>query len=117
MNQATAFLKRHSLVLGIALMFLLTWPLDLVNTGIVKATAHFEAEVVGENIAAMVKLGTPVRKYDGKVFCFIQTGSEKATYAMFNYVQPPDPKEPTRSMHWFKLAYNKLYWASARGLL
>ena len=92
---------------------------DTTNIPISKAgsTAHFEAEVVGENIAAMVKLGTPVRKYDGKVFCFIQTGSEKATYAMFNYVQPPDPKEPTRSMHWFKLAYNKLYWASARGLL
>jgi sulfide:quinone oxidoreductase len=92
---------------------------DTTNIPISKAgsTAHFEAEVVGENIAAMVKLGTPVRKYDGKVFCFIQTGSEKATYAMFNYVQPPDPREPTRSMHWFKLAYNKLYWASARGLL
>jgi sulfide:quinone oxidoreductase len=92
---------------------------DTTNIPISKAgsTAHFEAEVIGENIAAMVKLGTPVRKYDGKVFCFIQTGSEKATYAMFNYLQPPDPKEPTRALHWFKLAYNKLYWASARGLL
>lgn len=92
---------------------------DTTNIPISKAgsTAHFEAEVVGENIAAMVKVGMPVRKYDGKVFCFIQAGSEKATYAMFNYVQPPDPKPPTRALHWFKLAYNKLYWASARGLL
>lgn len=92
---------------------------DTTNLPISKAgsTAHFEAEVVGENIAAMVKLGSPVRRYDGKVFCFIQAGSEKATYAMFNYNQPPDPREPTRALHWFKLAYNKLYWVSARGLL
>jgi sulfide:quinone oxidoreductase len=92
---------------------------DTTNLPISKAgsTAHFEAEVVGENIAAMVKLGAPVRRYDGKVFCFIQAGSDKATYAMFNYNQPPDPRPPTRSIHWFKLAYNKLYWVSARGLL
>jgi sulfide:quinone oxidoreductase len=92
---------------------------DTTNLPISKAgsTAHFEAEVLGENIAAMVKLGAPVRRYDGKVFCFIQAGSDKATYAMFNYNQPPDPREPTRAMHWFKLAYNKLYWVSARGLL
>lgn len=92
---------------------------DTTNLPISKAgsTAHFEAEVLGENIAALVKLGAPVRRYDGKVFCFIQAGSSKATYAMFNYSQPPDPREPTRAMHWFKLAYNKLYWVSARGLL
>jgi len=41
MNQTTAFLKRHSLVLGIELMFLLTWPLDLVNTGIVQVELPF----------------------------------------------------------------------------
>ncbi len=92
---------------------------DTTNLPISKAgsTTHFEAEVLGENIAALVKFGAPVRKYDGKVFCFIQAGSEKATYAMFNYTRPPDPKPPTRTMHWFKLAYNKLYWLSARGLL
>ena len=92
---------------------------DTTNLPISKAgsTAHFEAEVLGENLAALVKFGAPVRKYDGKVYCFIQAGSEKATYAMFNYTRPPDPRPPTRAMHWFKLAYNKLYWLSARGLL
>jgi len=92
---------------------------DTTNIPISKAgsTAHFEAEVLGENIASIVKLGSEVRRYDGKVFCFIQAGSEKATYAMFNYNQPPDPRAPTRALHWFKLAYNKLYWVSARGLL
>jgi len=94
---------------------------DTTNIPISKAgsTAHFEAETLGENIAAMVKMGmnTPVREYDGKVFCFIEAGLDRATYAMFNYQNPPDPKAPTRAMHWFKAAYNKLYWASARGLL
>jgi sulfide:quinone oxidoreductase len=92
---------------------------DTTNLPISKAgsTAHFEAEVVGENIAAMVKLGVPVRDYDGKVFCFIEAGKDRATYAMFDYQNPPQPKPPTKAVHWFKLAYNKLYWASARGLL
>ena len=92
---------------------------DTTNIPISKAgsTAHFEAEALGENIAAMVKLGTPVREYDGKVFCFIEAGKDRATYAMFDYQNPPQPKEPTRAVHWFKMAYNKLYWVSARGLL
>ncbi len=92
---------------------------DTTNLPISKAgsTAHFEAEALAENLAAIVKIGSPVRDYDGKVFCFIEAGKDKATYAMFNYTTPPDPKPPTKSIHWFKMAYNQLYWASARGLL
>ena len=92
---------------------------DTTNIPISKAgsTAHYQAETLGENIAAIVKLGGPVREHDGKVFCFIECGKDRATYAMFNYTNPPDPKPPTRSVHWFKMAYNKLYWTSARGLL
>ena len=92
---------------------------DTTNLPISKAgsTAHFEAEALAENIASMVTIGTATRDYDGKVFCFIEAGEGKATYAMFNYQNPPDPKEPTAGIHWFKTAYNKMYWASARGLL
>jgi sulfide:quinone oxidoreductase len=92
---------------------------DTTNLPISKAgsTAHFEAEALGENIAAMVKLGAPVRDYDGKVFCFIEAGKDRATYAMFDYLNPPQPRPPTKVVHWFKLAYNKMYWATARGLL
>ena len=92
---------------------------DTTNLPISKAgsTAHFEAEALGENIAAIVKLGAPVRDYDGKVFCFIEAGKDRATYAMFDYLNPPDPKAPSKAIHWFKMAYNKLYWTSARGLL
>ena len=92
---------------------------DTTNLPISKAgsTAHFEAEALAENIASTIKIGSPVRDYDGKVFCFIEAGEGKATYAMFNYQNPPDPKAPTKGIHWFKTAYNKMYWASARGLL
>ncbi len=92
---------------------------DTTNLPISKAgsTAHFEAEALAENIAATIKIGQPVRDYDGKVFCFIEAGEGRATYAMFNYQNPPDPKAPTKGIHWFKTAYNKMYWASARGLL
>ncbi|MEJ2509245.1 MAG: FAD/NAD(P)-binding oxidoreductase [Gammaproteobacteria bacterium] len=92
---------------------------DTTNLPISKAgsTAHFEAEAIAENIASIVKIGVPVRDYDGKVFCFIEAGKDRATYAMFNYQNPPDPKPPTKAVHWFKMAYNQLYWASARGLL
>jgi sulfide:quinone oxidoreductase len=92
---------------------------DTTNIPISKAgsTAHFEAEVVADNIASIVKMGTPVREYDGKVFCFIETGKDTATYAMFNYNNPPNPQAPTKAVHWFKTAYNKMYWAAARGIL
>jgi len=34
MNKSTEFLKRHALLIGIVLMFLLTWPIDLSNSGV-----------------------------------------------------------------------------------
>ena len=57
------------------------------------------------------------RDYDGKVFCFVETGMSTGTYVWFNYTTPPNPTAPTQMIHWFKLAYNRLYWLSARGLL
>jgi len=91
-----------------------TTNLPVSKTG---SAAHFEAEVIAENIASIVKIGTPVTEYDGKVYCFIEAGHDKATYAMFNYQNPPDLQSPNKSMHWFKMSYNKMYWTSVRGLL
>ena len=91
-----------------------TTNLPVSKTG---SAAHFEAEVAAENIASIVKIGTPVRDYDGKVYCFIEAGHDRATYAMFDYLNPPDLKSPTKPMHWFKMAYNQMYWTSVRGLL
>ncbi|MBM4181339.1 MAG: NAD(P)/FAD-dependent oxidoreductase [Betaproteobacteria bacterium] len=91
-----------------------TTNLPVSKTG---SAAHFEAEVVAENIASIVKIGAPVRDYDGKVYCFIEAGHDRATYAMFNYQIPPDLKPASKPMHWFKMAYNQMYWTSVRGLL
>ena len=57
------------------------------------------------------------RDYDGKVFCFIETGKDTGSYVWFNYTTPPNPGAPSKSVHRFKLAYNKMYWLSAKGLL
>ncbi|MDD3516877.1 MAG: FAD/NAD(P)-binding oxidoreductase [Chromatiales bacterium] len=91
-----------------------TTNLPVSKTG---SAAHFQAEVVSENIASIVKIGIPVRDYDGKVYCFIEAGHDRATYAMFDYLNPPDLKSPSKPMHWFKMAYNQMYWTSVRGLL
>ncbi len=92
---------------------------DTTNIPISKAgsTTHYEAEALGENLAAYVRLGTAVREYEGKVFCFIEAGKDRATYASFDYKHPPKPQPPTQMIHWFKMAYNKLYWNTVRGLL
>lgn len=91
-----------------------TTDLPVSKTG---SAAHFQAEVIAENIASVIKIGAPVTEYNGKVYCFIEAGFDKATYAMFNYDFPPDLKEPNKSMHWFKVSYNKMYWSSVRGLM
>lgn len=91
-----------------------TTNLPVSKTG---SAAHFEAEVIAENIASIVKIGASVTEYNGKVYCFIEAGHDRATYAMFNYDHPPDLKDANKSMHWFKMSYNKMYWTSVRGLL
>lgn len=81
------------------------------------SAAHFEAEVVAENIESLIKIGSPVRLYDGKVYCFIEAGFDRATYNAFDYVNLPELKPPSKSIHWFKVAYNQMYWTTVRGLL
>tara|TARA_Y100000588_G_scaffold283882_1_gene301418 strand:+ start:1918 stop:3057 length:1140 start_codon:yes stop_codon:yes gene_type:complete len=92
---------------------------DTTNIPISKAgsTAHFEADTIIDNLSSLVTEGRMARKYDGKVFCFVETGMNQGTYVWFNYVTPPNPGAPSQMVHWFKLAYNRLYWLSARGLL
>lgn len=92
---------------------------DTTNIPISKAgsTAHFEADTIIDNLVSLATEGRMARKYDGKVFCFVETGMNDGTYVWFNYTTPPNPGPPSQMVHWFKLAYNRLYWLSARGLL
>ena len=76
-----------------------------------------EADTVIDNISSLITENRWARNYDGKVFCFVETGMDSGTYVWFNYQTPPNPGAPSQMIHWFKLAYNRLYWLSARGLL
>ena len=60
---------------------------DTTNIPISKAgsTAHFEADVIIENLSMLIQENRWSREYDGKVFCFIETGLNAGTYVWFNY--------------------------------
>jgi sulfide:quinone oxidoreductase len=92
---------------------------DATNLPISKAgsTAHYEADVVAENLLGLLSSGRPGRRYDGKVLCFIETGLDKGSYIWFNYQTPPKPAAPSTAIHWMKLAYNRLYWLTPKGVL
>jgi sulfide:quinone oxidoreductase len=92
---------------------------DATNLPVSKAgsVAHFEAEVVAENIAAEIKGLPPTARYFGKTMCFIETGFDEATYIWFDYETPPRFVKPNKFIHWMKIAYNRTYWLTARGIL
>ncbi len=92
---------------------------DATNLPISKAgsTAHFEADVVSSNLVNRIRGGRGSVRYDGKVFCFIEAGNDEATYIKFDYQHPPKPQAPTEMIHLYKLAFNKMYWLSAAGIL
>jgi membrane protease YdiL (CAAX protease family) len=65
MNTTNAFLKRHSLVIGIALMFLLTWPIDLANAGLMPFKVPFILYLVlgwGFGVASLIMTGLTLGK-------------------------------------------------------
>jgi sulfide:quinone oxidoreductase len=92
---------------------------DATNLPISKAgsTAHFEADVVSANLINRIRGGKGSVRYDGKVFCFIEAGADEATYIKFDYQHPPKPQPPSSMIHLYKLAFNKMYWLSAAGIL
>lgn len=81
------------------------------------STAHYQAEVAVANLVSLCQENRMAREYDGKVFCFVETGLGAGTHVWFDYDTPPRLAPPGQMIHWFKLAYNRLYWLSARGLL
>jgi len=77
------------------------------------STAHFEAPVVAERVAAVVKGKQPSGKhasYEGKVMCFFEVGDGKGTLLQFDYEHPPKPPKPNRLWHLGKIVFNKTYW-------
>ncbi|WKZ61180.1 MAG: FAD/NAD(P)-binding oxidoreductase [Cyclobacteriaceae bacterium] len=98
---------------------------DATNLPTSKAgsVAHFEAEILLENILSYIN-GQPLEaKFDGHANCFIETGYGKGTLIDFNYDTEPLPgKFPfagfgpmgllkvNRANHLGKLAFRWIYW-------
>lgn len=98
---------------------------DATNLPTSKAgsVAHFEGEILFENILHYIK-GEPLKaKFDGHANCFIETGFGKATLIDFNYDTEPLPGkfpipvigpmgllEESRLNHMGKLAFKWVYW-------
>jgi sulfide:quinone oxidoreductase len=77
------------------------------------STAHFEAPVVAERIAAAIEGRVPHGKhadYAGKVMCFFEIGDGKGTLLQFDYEHPPKPPKPNQLWHLGKIVFNKTYW-------
>ena len=59
------FLKRHSLIAGIFLMFLLTWPIDLANAGLLPFKVPYIISItfgLGITLAALIMTGITLGK-------------------------------------------------------
>jgi sulfide:quinone oxidoreductase len=75
--------------------------------------AHFEAEIVVENIVSNLAGLPSSKEFDGHAFCFLEVGYGKAGLASGNFYADPVPavkmKRPSRSWHWGKVLFEK-YW-------
>jgi sulfide:quinone oxidoreductase len=87
------------------------------------SVAHFEAEILTENILHFIK-GEPLKaEFDGHTNCFIETGGGKALLIDFNYTHEPvegtfpfpgigplSLLKESRMNHFGKLAFRWVYW-------
>jgi sulfide:quinone oxidoreductase len=74
------------------------------------STAHFEAPVVADRIKHRTPAAERSPSYGGRVMCFLETGSGKATALRFDYEHPPVPPKPSRRWHVAKWMFNRIYW-------
>lgn len=74
------------------------------------AAAHFQSEVVVENVRAELEGRPPAARYDGHVQCFAETGGGRALKIEFTYARPPDRPEPSILAHQQKAILNRLYF-------
>jgi sulfide:quinone oxidoreductase len=77
------------------------------------STAHFEAPIVAERVAAAISgraLDAKRANYEGNVVCFFEVGDGKGTLLRFNYDHPPKPPKPNRIWHLGKVLFNRAYW-------
>ena len=88
------------------------------------SVAHFEAEILIENLELFLQGKELKKDFDGHANCFIESGFGKAFLIDFNYdLEPVQGKFPlasvgpfkllkeTRINHWGKLAFRHIYWS------
>lgn len=98
---------------------------DATNAPASKAgsVAHFQLEVVVENLLRHMEGLEPLPKFDGHANCFIESGFEKGILIDFNYeVEPLPGKFPlpgfgpfsllkeSAANHWGKMMFRWIYW-------
>lgn len=75
--------------------------------------AHYQAEVVANNIAEKIKGGLIMKNFNGSGQCFLEMGDNKAGYAGGNFYGSPLPlvkmKKPGYWWHLTKVMFEK-YW-------
>lgn len=87
------------------------------------SVAHFEAEILTENILRYIEGEAFAAAFDGHANCFIETGHNKALLIDFNYTQEPVPGQfplpgigplrllkESRLNHIGKMAFRWVYW-------
>ncbi|MFI1744866.1 type III sulfide quinone reductase, selenoprotein subtype [Thalassobellus sediminis] len=98
---------------------------DATNVPASKAgsVAHFEAEILTDNILRYIKGEQLKEEFDGHANCFIETGNGKALLIDFNYTQEPvegtfpfpgvgplSLLKESRTNHMGKMAFRWVYW-------
>jgi len=115
-NKATLQSKAHENIFAIG---------DATNLPASKAgsVAHFEAEILTDNILRYIN-GEPLKEeFDGHANCFIETGNGKALLIDFNYTHEPVEGtfpfpgvgplkllKESRINHMGKMAFRWIYW-------
>lgn len=87
------------------------------------SVAHFQSEILTENLLRTIRGQEPLPEFDGHANCFVETGNGKAMLIDFNYDVEPLPGkfplpgigpfsllEETRTNHMGKLFFRWLYW-------
>ena len=85
------------------------------------SAAHFQGELLVENVIRFLEGSEPEPGYDGHVNCFLETGYGKALLIDFNYDLEPVPGHypariglpllrESRLDHLGKLGFQPLYW-------
>jgi len=75
--------------------------------------AHFQASAVAHNIASEIKGETGRKEFDGKGYCFLETGYGMAGYGSGNFYGEPEPAvtfgRPGRHWRFAKILFEK-WW-------